>query len=67
VYLGYMRQIGEQRMDCLDDNLFLCLSGGRKVAIVASVCCTFQSIGQLSNRVLISCFVIQWDVGHYLV
>jgi hypothetical protein len=37
----YMRQIGEQRMDCHNGNLFLCLSGGRKAAIVASVCCTF--------------------------
>jgi hypothetical protein len=41
VYLRYMRQIGEQRMDCVGGNLFLCLSGGRKAAIAASVCCTF--------------------------
>jgi hypothetical protein len=67
VYLQYMRQIGEQRMDCLGSNLFLCLSGGRKVAIAALICCTFQSVGQLPNRFLISCFMIQWDVGHYLV
>jgi hypothetical protein len=41
VYLRYMRQIGEQRMDYVGGNLFLCLSGGRKAAIAASVCCTF--------------------------
>jgi hypothetical protein len=37
VYLRYMRQVEEQGKNQLGRKLFLCLSGGRKVAIVASV------------------------------
>ena len=49
-------------MDYLGGNFFLCLNGGRKVAITMSVCYTFYSVGQLPNKMLISCFVIQWNV-----